>query len=96
MVRLEESPVIFRSSTQKHVALSVTEAELYAAVSTAQDMLYCMNVLLSLGLSVELPMVLEVDNMGAVHLANNWSVSGRTRHIDVRQYFLRELKEKNI
>ena len=96
VVRLEGSPVIFRSSTQKHVALSVTEAELYAAVSTAQDMLYCMNVLLSLGLSVELPMVLEVDNMGAVHLANNWSVSGRTRHIDVRQCFLREMKEKNL
>ena len=66
----------------------MTEAELYAAVSTAQDMLYCMNVLLSLGLSVELPMVLEVDNMGAVHLANNWSVSGRTRQIDARQCFL--------
>ena len=41
-------------------------------------------------------MVLEVDNMGAVHLANNWSVSGRTRHIDVRQCFLREMKEKDL
>ena len=75
---------MFCSSTQKHVVLSVTEAELYVAVSTSQDMLYVMNVLLSIGLFVELPMVLEVDNMGAVHLVNNWSVSGRTRHIDVR------------
>ena len=74
----------------------MTEAELYAAISTAQDMLYCMNVLLSLGLSVELLMVLEVDNKGAVHLANNWSASGCTRHIDVRQYFLREMEEKNL
>ena len=41
-------------------------------------------------------MILEMDNMGAVHLANNWSVSGRTRHIDVRQCFLRELKEEGI
>ena len=88
VVKLEGSPVIFCSSTQKHVALSVTEVELYAAVSTAQDMLYNMNVLLSLGFSVELPMVLEVDNMGAVHLTNNWSVSGRTKHIDIRQCFL--------
>ena len=59
-------------------------------------MLYCMNILLSLELSVELPMVLEVGKMGAVHLANNWSVSGRTIHIDVRQCFLRETKEKNL
>ena len=49
----------------------MTEAELYAAVSTVQDMLYGMNVLLSFGLSVEVHMVLEVENMGAVHLANN-------------------------
>ena len=55
-----------------------------------------MNVLLSLGLSVELPMVLEIDNMVTVHLVSNWSVSGNTRHIDVRQYFLREMKEKNL
>ena len=58
-------------------------------------MLITMYILLSLGLLVELPMVLEVDNMGAVHLANNWSVSGRTRHINVRQcFFFLELKEK--
>ena len=38
-------------------------------------------------------MVLEMDNKGAVQLANNWSVEGRTRHIDVRNHFLRELKD---
>ncbi len=35
----------------------------------------------------------EVDNKGAVHLINSFSVGGRTRHIDVKQCFLRELKE---
>ena len=84
------------SGTHKPVALSITEAELYAAVSTVQDMLYMMNVLLSIGLFTELPMVLEVANMGAVHLSNNWSVSGCTGHIDVQQYFLRESKENNL
>ena len=93
---LEGSSIVFRGSIQKHVALSVTEAELYAGVSTSQDMLYTKNVLELLGLRVGLPMILEMDNMGAVHLANSWSVSGRTRHIDVRQCFLRELKEEGI
>ena len=41
-------------------------------------------------------MVLEMDNRGAVELANNWSVGGRTRHIDVKNYFLRELKDQGI
>ena len=30
---------------------------------------------------------------GAVDLVNNWSVGGRTRHIQSRIYFLRQLKE---
>ncbi len=50
----------------------------------------------SLGLKVKLPMVLEMDNQGAVYLASNWSIGGRTRHIDVRSVFLRELKEAGV
>jgi hypothetical protein len=41
-------------------------------------------------------MILEIDNKGAVDLAKNCSVGGRTRHVEVRQYFLRELKEPNV
>jgi hypothetical protein len=40
-------------------------------------------------------MILEIDNKGAVDLTNNWSVGGRTRHVEV-QYYLRELKEEGI
>ncbi len=41
-------------------------------------------------------MLLEMDNKGAVDLANNWSVGGQTRHADVQQCFLWELKETKI
>jgi hypothetical protein len=71
----------------------VTEAEGAAGVTEAQDMLFVYNILKSLGLKVQLPMVLEMDNKGAVDLANSWSVGGRTHHVDVRMYFLRELKD---
>ena len=91
---LNEAPVSFRSLTQKTVTLSVTEAESAAGVMVAQDMLHIMRLLISLGLKVKLPMVLEMDNQGAVDLANNWSVGGRTRHVDVRNYFLRDLKDE--
>eukprot|EP00956_Cyclotella_meneghiniana_P017441 scaffold28424_cov41-Cyclotella_meneghiniana.AAC.1 len=47
-----------------------------------------------MGLKVKLPMVLEMDNKGAVDLANNYSVGGRTRHVDARFFYLRELKEE--
>ena len=47
-------------------------------------------------LVVELPIILETDNQGAIDIVNNWSSSGRTRHIDCRLKFIRELKEANI
>ena len=78
---LEGTPVTVKSAMQKIVALSVTEAETIAAVQCAQDMLYTKRVLEGMGLQVELPMILKVDNSGAVDLANNWTAGGRTRHI---------------
>jgi hypothetical protein len=77
--------ITMRSKMMPIVALlSVTEAELFAAVMTAQDMLFIMIIINSMGLLVELPMILEVDNKGAKDLVNNWSVGGRLRHIEVK------------
>jgi hypothetical protein len=59
-------------------------------------MLYNKRIIESLGLHVQFPMILEVDNKGAVDLVNNYSVGGRTRHVETRQYFLRQLKEENV
>jgi hypothetical protein len=36
------------------------------------------------------------DNIGGLFLANNKQVSMRTKHIDIRALFIRELKEKQI
>ena len=96
VVYLNDAIVMFQSSTQKHVTLSVTEAELAALVSCVQDMLYVYRIIISLDLQVELPIVVELDNSGARDLANSWSVGGRTRHVDTRQFFIRDLKEQGL
>ena len=95
-VFLNGAPIIFRSAMQKFATLSVTEAETAAGVMVVQDMMYAYRILVSLGLKVKTPMILEMDNKGAVDLANNWSVGGRTRHVDVRNHFLRELKDQGL
>ena len=79
---------------QQSVTLSVCEAELHAATDCAQDMMYMCRSLLSIGLKVKLPMKLGIDNQGTIALINNWSSGGRTRHVDTKLYFLRELKEE--
>ena len=95
-VSLNSAAITQRSAGQKYVTLSSCESEQGGQVTGAQDMLYAKNVIESVGLKVKLPMILECDNKGAVDLANNWSAGGRTRHVDVRQNFLRELKEQGI
>ena len=93
---LNDAPIIMRSKMKQYVDLSVTESELGGATETAQDMLFAMRIIESMGLKVKKPMILYVDNKGAKDLVNNWSVGRRTRHIECRQYFLRELKEQGL
>jgi hypothetical protein len=90
------APVTMNCKMQGCVTLSVTEAELVSATNCAQDMLFVMRVVESMGLKVKKPMILKVDNKGAMDLTHNWSVGGRTRHVDVRQLFLRDLKSDGV
>jgi hypothetical protein len=96
VVNLEGCPITFRSSMHEFVTLSVTETESATGVMVAQDMVYSFKLLDSIGLSVELLILLETDNNGAVDLANNWSVRGQTCHVDVQTHFLYELKDEGL
>ena len=61
---------------------------------TAQDILYVLHVLESIGLHTHLHIILDVDNKGTVDLANSWSSGWCTQHIDVCQTVLQKLKEE--
>lgn len=93
---VQDTPVTTKSKMQNIVALSVTEAEIIAAVDCVQEMISHKRLIESLDLKVKLPMLLEMDNKGATDLFANWNCGGRTRHIDVRYYFVRDLKEAGI
>lgn len=88
------APVITKSFMQTTMKLSVTESELDSATTNVQDMLFCKQILESIGLKVKVPMESCVDNQGVRELINNWSVGGRTRHIATKAMFHRELKEQ--
>ena len=96
MLTLNSVPVVIRSMGQKIVILSVTKAEFIVITQGAQEMSHIMRLFESISLKVKKPMILECDKKGAISICNNWTVNGRTMHIDTRNYFLRELKEKGI
>ena len=45
---------------------------------------------------MKLPIILEVDNKATVDLISNWSVGGKTRHVETRQLFLCLMKEQGV
>lgn len=58
-------------------------------------MLYMKYLLELIGFNVELPMLLEMDNLGAGDIPNSW-VRGHTHHMDVHNYFLHVLNDQGM
>ena len=46
-----------------------------------------MRILNSMELKVKLPMKLEIDNKGAKDITHNWSVGGKLRYVEVKQFY---------
>ena len=74
----------------KSVTLSSTEAEYVALSEVAREVKFVYQLLDGMGMKVKLPIVIRVDNLGAVFMSENVSVSQRTKHVDVRYRFVQE------
>ena len=74
----------------KVVAQSSTEAEYIALSETAKEVKFVYQVLVSLGIKVKLPIIVRVDNLGAIFMSENVSVLQRTKHVDVRFRFVKQ------
>ena len=83
-------PICWRSKGQKSVTLSSSEAEYIAISEAVKEIRFIYYLLDSIGIKVELPIVVRCDNVGAIFMAENSSSGVRTRHIDTRYHFIRE------
>ena len=91
-VTVGNSTVSWSSSTQKIVTLSTTETEYVALGDGVKEELFVKAVLSFVVPSLsDKSIKVLVDNEGAVNLAANPRSSARTKHIDVRFHFIREL-----
>ena len=90
VILLNNTPIMWRSQTQRTVALSSTEAEYYAMADAVKEIKFILQVLESLHISVEKPIIVHIDNVGAIFVAENASATKHTRHIDARYHFVRE------
>ena len=58
--------IMWRSKQQATVALSSAEAEFIAVGELAKEIVFVVQILLSMGVAVKMPVIIYVDNMGAI------------------------------
>lgn len=87
------APVSWRSMLQATVALSTTEAEYMAMAEGVKEALWLWGLLGDLGIEQDC-VNLWCDSQSAIHLAKNQVHHARTKHIDVRYHFVRDVIEE--
>ena len=80
------------SKTQQSVTLSSTETE-YVSLATGACECKCIQQVLDEIAFCTPPGILLEDNTSVIFLVKNQQVGQRTKHIDVRWHFIRELYE---
>ena len=88
-----QAVVSWGSKKQASVALSSCEAEIMAASEAAKEAVYLSRFLAELGLGVDAPVEMGMDNQAAIAISYNPELHSRTKHIDRRHFFVRECVE---
>lgn len=93
---LAGAAISWSSKKQRSTALSSMEAEYLSMCQAAKEILWLQHFLNEIGAQefVVEPQVLQVDNQGAIALASKQVTSERSKHIDLRHFFLREKIEE--
>lgn len=89
------SAVAWSSKKQPVVSLSTTEAEFIAAGACACQSVWMMRVLQRIGVNQE-KSIIFCDNSSTIKLSKNPVMHGRSKHIDIRFHFLRDLVKDNV
>ena len=96
MIFLEKALIIWRSKSQKVVALSSSEAEFYACGEAVREVPFIAQILLFLGVRLKIPVPVRIDNVGAIFMSENKTSSNRTRHMDTRWHFVNQMQEDGL
>ncbi|WJX83726.1 hypothetical protein P8452_66368 [Trifolium repens] len=83
------------SKKQNCVALSTTEAEYIAAGSSCSQLVWMKQMLKEYNVEQD-ALTLCCDNMSAINISKNPVQHSKTKHIDIRHHFIRDLVENKI
>jgi hypothetical protein len=78
-----EALIAWKSKAGQSATLSLTEAEYVAFSEITKEFMFVKQVYETMGIKLNLPILVKVDNVGAIYLSNNHSLSHQTKHIDI-------------
>lgn len=87
--------VSWSSKKQNCVSLSTAESEYIAAGSCCAQMLWLKQMLTDYGMSSNI-LTIFCDNLSAIEISKNPVQHSRTKHIDIRHHFIRDLVEQEL
>jgi hypothetical protein len=90
---INDNLISWQTKKQSTVALSSTEAEYMAISDVIKEVIWIRILLTELDLQIETPTIIYVDNQSAIKISENDTAHDRTKHIDIRHFFIRDLIE---
>ncbi|KAF7144341.1 hypothetical protein RHSIM_Rhsim05G0019000 [Rhododendron simsii] len=83
--------ISWSSKKQRTIALSLAEEEYIAAIDATCEAVWLSRILFDMEHKEEGPTVIYCDNMSAIAMSKNPVFHGRTKHIELRHHFIRDL-----
>ena len=96
VLMLNGAAISWRSKRQATVSLSSAESEFIAASQCGQEVVYLREILKGFGAEQENCTRVFEDNQACIAMSENTVHRERSRHIDVRKYYVRELVEDKL
>ena len=90
VIYLNDSPVGWNSKAMSGVTLSSTESEYVSMSEGMKDLKFLYMCLKYLKQKVDLPMLVFIDNIGAIEMLDLKTGKCRTKHVDTRYHWIQE------
>lgn len=94
--KLGSGTISWSARKQQCVSLSSTEAEYVALSEASQELLWLLKLMHDIGEDVDKPVVIHEDNQSCIAMLSSTTGSRRTKHIDTRYNFVKELVSTGI
>ena len=89
-------PISWQSKLQKNVFLPSSEAEYIALSEVVKDVMFMAQLLGSMTIVVKYPVMVRVDNVGAIFMESNITTMCCTKHVDIRYKYVHEYVEDRV